>query len=217
MSTTPDATAAGIATDPRRGDWILTHCGRSFYPLDPRPEEVELQDIAHSLSQQCRWTGHVAHFYSIAQHAVYVAEVVEALLPHLALAALHHDSAEAYIGDMARPWKRMLAVRQLRRWPDGQERIGTLQSVDAAESVIQGAVFDALGIREPSAEEWRTVHLIDNRVLRTEYEQLMPQRLGAWDDLGDPIPGLVLRDWPPITAKAAFLGMHHRLVRGVAS
>ena len=38
----------------RIGDWIQTYTGKCFYPLDPRPEEIDIMDIAHSLSMTCR-------------------------------------------------------------------------------------------------------------------------------------------------------------------
>jgi 5'-deoxynucleotidase YfbR-like HD superfamily hydrolase len=46
-----------------RGDWIQTYSGKRFFPLDPRPEDVCIEDIAHALSLLCRWTGHVKEFY----------------------------------------------------------------------------------------------------------------------------------------------------------
>lgn len=42
----------------RRGDWIQTFTGQQFWPLDPLVEEVHLEDIAHALSNLCRFTGH---------------------------------------------------------------------------------------------------------------------------------------------------------------
>ena len=87
----------------RRGDFIQTHCGIKMYPLDPRPEEIELEDIAHALSNICRFTGHCSEFYSVAQHSV----AVSALCSHEnAMWGLLHDASEAYICDVARPLKR---------------------------------------------------------------------------------------------------------------
>lgn len=48
------------------GDWIQTYTNKQFWPLDPRPEDVCIEDIAHALSLQCRFTGHVREFYSTA-------------------------------------------------------------------------------------------------------------------------------------------------------
>lgn len=57
----------------RRGDWMQTYTGRQFWPLDPLPEDVFIEDIAHALSMQCRYAGHVTRFYSVAEHSVLIA------------------------------------------------------------------------------------------------------------------------------------------------
>src|SRR5579885_2784587 len=92
----------------RHGDWIQTYCGVAFYPLDPRPEEILIEDIAHALSMLCRFTGHVKRFYSVAQHCVYVSHRCD---PKDALWGLLHDAAEAYLNDISRP------VKSLRELP----------------------------------------------------------------------------------------------------
>lgn len=84
------------------GPFILTFTGKKFYPLDPRPEDICIQDIAHSLSLTCRWTGHCHHFYSVAEHSYRVAEMVESKYKK---AALLHDASEAYICDLSHPLK----------------------------------------------------------------------------------------------------------------
>lgn len=87
----------------RRGGWIQTFTGVHFYPLDPRPCEILIEDIAHALSMQCRYSGHVNRFYSVAEHSIRVAELVPR---ELRLLALMHDAAEAYLVDLPRPLKR---------------------------------------------------------------------------------------------------------------
>jgi len=86
----------------RNGDWIETFTGRKFWPLDPRPEEIVIEDIAHSLANQCRFAGHVREFYSVAQHSVLVSELVS---PPDKLWGLLHDASEAYLVDFPRPVK----------------------------------------------------------------------------------------------------------------
>ena len=121
----------------RTGDWIFTQSGIRFYPLDPRAEEVDLEDIASSLSKICRWNGHTREFYSVAQHAVTVAELVENLAPDLALAALHHDSAEAYLSDITRPVKKMLGKMIL-----------------DMEANIRQVIMGSFAIKNPQENEW---------------------------------------------------------------
>ena len=101
--------------------------GRQIDLKAPSVDAIDLGDIAHSLSHQCRFAGHVSAFYSVAQHAVVVADLVRQALDRAARSgdpgraylarltpvqavqrqrqALHHDDAEAYIGDLITPLK----------------------------------------------------------------------------------------------------------------
>jgi len=76
--------------------------------FDPKPEMFNIRDIAHALSMQPRFLGHLPIFYSVAQHSIQVADIVAKEHPELALEALLHDAAEAYIGDQASPIKKEL-------------------------------------------------------------------------------------------------------------
>jgi 5'-deoxynucleotidase YfbR-like HD superfamily hydrolase len=95
----------------RKGDWIETYTGVQFFPFDPVPGEIKIEDIAHALSLICRYNGHCKHFYSVAQHSLNVYQVLKDAYPtdyQLQLAGLLHDAAEAYICDICRPVKRQL-------------------------------------------------------------------------------------------------------------
>ena len=70
-----------------------------------KPEDIQVKDIATALSKICRYAGRIPEFYSVAQHSVIVSKKVS---PQLAFAALLHDAAEAYIGDVISPIKRDL-------------------------------------------------------------------------------------------------------------
>ena len=85
-----------------RDPWMQTFTGHKFWPLDPRLEDVRIEDIAHALAYICRFGGHTSSFCSIAEHSIYVSEICD---PEDALAGLFHDAAEAYVGDMIRPLK----------------------------------------------------------------------------------------------------------------
>src|SRR5690348_18006267 len=98
---------------------IHTFTGRTFCPLDPKPEDIDIQDIAHALSCQCRFTGHSRKFYSVAEHCVRVSLLVS---PDLQLAALLHDASEAYLSDVARPIKRLPAMAEYRRTEEALQR-----------------------------------------------------------------------------------------------
>ncbi len=85
-----------------RGRWMQTYLGIRFHPTDPVPEEVKLIDVAHALAQQCRFNGHTAKFWSVAEHSILCANLAT---PEAKRFALFHDAAEAYVGDMIRPLK----------------------------------------------------------------------------------------------------------------
>jgi len=94
----------------REGNWIQTYTGIKFYPFDPKIEDICLEDICHSLSMTCRFTGHCKSFYSVAQHSV---EIYKECLKrgyddNILKWALLHDAAEAYVSDVPRPIKQML-------------------------------------------------------------------------------------------------------------
>lgn len=80
--------------------WFTTYTGRKFDFLDPRPEDVCIEDVAYSLGNYCRFGGHCL-FYPVAQHSVWVSRRV----PNFKFRGLMHDSAEAFCGDMIRPLK----------------------------------------------------------------------------------------------------------------
>lgn len=82
--------------------YFRTYMGRHVHPLCPSPDEIDIEDIAHSLSQTCRFLGHTDGFYSVAQHSVLVSELVPA---EDALWGLLHDASEAYLGDLPAPIK----------------------------------------------------------------------------------------------------------------
>ena len=87
--------------------YIGTYTGKHFYPLDPKAEDICIEDIAHSLSNLCRFNGHTKRFYSVAQHSLNVERFIKKLSwgERLRLYGLMHDFAEAYIGDMTTPYK----------------------------------------------------------------------------------------------------------------
>lgn len=88
---------------------MWTHTGLHMYPLDPRENEICIEDIAQGLSMSCRFGGQCSKFYSIAQHSVYLSKLC---YPKWALAGLLHDAAEAYVTDIPSPAKHFMPEYQ---------------------------------------------------------------------------------------------------------
>ena len=89
------------------GPFIQTLSGRRVNPLDAAPEDIDPADIARALANLCRFGGHCKAFYSVAQHSAIVCDLLEerGATPNELMAALLHDAAEAYLGDLPHPLK----------------------------------------------------------------------------------------------------------------
>ncbi len=170
----------------RHGDWMQTFTGRRFWPLDPRADEIHVEDIAHALSMQCRYAGHCLRFYSVAEHSVLLARAMD--LYGDARWALLHDASEAYLVDVPRPVKPYL---------DGYK---------LAESTVMAAVCQRFGL--PPAMPAK-VHEADNRIIADERANLSVCE-AEWDFEAKPM-GIALEFWAPAEAKAEFLSMFERL------
>lgn len=68
----------------------------------------DIEEIAWALSMQCRFTGHVRRFYSVAEHSLLVSNLIRYLSVGDPFEGLMHDAHEAYITDLASPWKAVL-------------------------------------------------------------------------------------------------------------
>ena len=96
--------------------YITTYTGIHFEPLEPKPDSIRIEDIAHALSLICRGNGHVKTFWSVGQHCICCAREAAArgYSRRLVLACLLHDASECYMSDIPRPFKRALTEYQER-------------------------------------------------------------------------------------------------------
>ena len=142
-------------------DFIRTYSGIEFHFAKPTQEEVLIADIAHALSNSCRYNGHCKFLYSVAQHSLLVAEYLYKKYkdPMLALQGLHHDDGEAYLPDISRPIKSHLKDKM------------DFKGIEQLEEGILKVVFEKYGIDYPIDDRiWEA----DNLLLATEMSQLMP-------------------------------------------
>ena len=89
---------------------ICTYTGKKFNYLDVKPEDICIEDIAHGLSNLCRYFGQCKRFYSVAEHCVKLSQ--SKFMSGDPKARLLHDAVEAYVGDVARPLKALLPEYQ---------------------------------------------------------------------------------------------------------
>lgn len=89
--------------------FIETFSGIKFDFVNPKPEMINIRDIAHGLSNICRFNGQCKKFYSVAQHSVFCVKILRHMQTTTSLSIermiLLHDAEEAYISDIARPIK----------------------------------------------------------------------------------------------------------------
>lgn len=179
----------------RRGDWMQTSRGGMFWPLDPRPEEVFVEDIAWHLALICRYNGACGldrpWHYSVAQHSVYVSYQVP---KQHALAGLMHDAPEAYCCDVHRPLKRHLA------------------GYKAIEHHIWKAVAQRFNLPvelDPCVKE------ADDAVLLAEQAQIMKKSPAPWS-----VPGVKadvsIAELTPAQARRLFLRRFEELTGAAA-
>jgi hypothetical protein len=185
-------------------NWIQTFTGRQFWPLNPYPEEIFIEDIAHALSLVCRYTGHCKEFYSVAEHSVRVSYQAQKLYLKadpspgrferariVALCGLLHDASEAYIADVSRPVK---------------------------HSAIFGPIYKAIEANLELQINRRfnlppmlpLVKQADNQLLATERQDLMATPPRAWSADAQPLE-YKIEPWLSDQAEHIFLYRFHAL------
>jgi hypothetical protein len=169
-----------------RGDWIQTASGRQFWPADPRPGDIYIEDIAHALSLLCRFGGHCLRFYSVAEHCVLLSRVAEAPFKKWALL---HDGSEAYLLDVPTPLKPMLGG-----YKEAEARI--MRAIEVRFNLFFGI---------PPA-----VKALDRAILMDERAQNMAPSAEPWaNDVA--ALGVKLEFWTPARAEQEFLAAFYQL------
>ena len=172
----------------RAAEFIETYTGRKFYSLEPSAADVSVIDIAHALSNQCRYSGHTDSFYSTAQHCCILASYVENIMHGSALDCLQiliHDAAEAYLVDLARPIKQHMP--EFRKW----------------DKKIQYVVRDWLGLTDIAIPAWQDD--LDTRIIVDERAQIMADSDNDWGMGGVSPLGVKVEPWSAKMAEQQFL------------
>lgn len=163
-------------------------------PYSLNPHEIDIDDIAHSLSLQCRFLGHTDAFYSVAQHSVLVSQIVP---PEDAIWGLLHDAAEAYLSDVPTPIKCAPEMWFYR----------------LAEAHLTTAVAHRFGL-PPAIPD--SVKRADRVLLATEFRDVITIEDPAWilRQCGiHPLPNLLILPWSPPVAEDQFLRRFRELTQ----
>lgn len=90
---------------------VLTVSGRCVSIVDPKWEDIWIDDIGYHLSGLYRFNGGTR--FLVSQHSLVVSDYLYRTFNEnecLALAGLLHDSPEAYLGDQVRPLKGLMLL-----------------------------------------------------------------------------------------------------------
>lgn len=129
-------------------DCIRTVSGQYVNVFNPDPETILIEDIAHSLSMQCRFGAHLPEFYSVAQHSYSCSLITLGCK----LEALMHDASEAYLLDIPKPIKqRLLNYKEI-------------------EDGLMKVIADKFGFTYPLSDDTKQV---DEIMLRHEWRNAM--------------------------------------------
>lgn len=164
------------------GRCLRTYTGKKVDIFDPDPESICIEDIAHALSNICRFAGHVPEFYSVAEHS-YLASLLAK--PEHELAALMHDAAEAYMVDLPRPVKM------------------EMPEFSIIEDKLMKVIAKKFGFQYPLPEDIVT---IDNRLVKEEFYYLMLD-YPIWG-----LPPAPIQLYEPLKAEEAFLETYQNIV-----
>src|SRR4051812_40444009 len=166
------------------GPFIQTLSGRRVNPLDAAPADIDPADIARALANLCRFGGHAKAFYSVAQHSAIVCDLLEerGATPDELMAALLHDAAEAYLGDVPHPIKHRSALGAAYR---------------VAEKRLEKVIADLFALPEASAR----IKPLDRALLATE-RRIFSEVTWHWPELdGAEELDLHIEPWPPEHAR----------------
>lgn len=167
--------------------WLQTYTGKRFDFLEPDPDSICIEDIAHALSHIARFAGHTKDFYSVADHCVRASEIIceitkvertERKLMQMYM--LLHDASEAYLLDVPAPLKPHLT------------------NYKTLEHNLMRVIAKRFGLDIEMFSDPR-IRFVDMTMLATEKRDLLGPEPAPWIEMPEPYRGTVI----PMSSKAA--------------
>ena len=182
---------------------IQSYSGIGVTPLLLKPLQVSLEDIAHALSLKCRFTGHCAFHYSVAQHCLLGAEQLTD--PDQKLAFMLHEVSEAYLPDIAAPIKNYVSM-----CPENSNESLSWQTIERQHARV---VLSTLGVPKlVTAVLSEDVRTVDLRMLATERRDIMAPSAVNWNIPANPYHDVMIEETPWRDVKAQWLDMTRSLL-----
>ena len=167
--------------------YIRLHSGKKFDFINPDPSEIDIKDIAYSLSGKCRFNDHTNQFYSVAQHCCLCADNVDDIYK---FDALMHDASEAYLQDIPSPLKALIPEYK------------------AIEKGVEGIIAEKFNLAYPHPPQVKAIDMI---MLVTEMRDFMPgddRKCLTFEPLDESITG-----WDRMTAYIEFMNRYEKFRR----
>lgn len=158
--------------------------------FDLQPEDINPLDIAHALSQICRYTGHTDDFYSVGEHSIIVHDYMMSVghTKQECRDGLMHDTDETYLVDLPSPIKHQIN--------------GFGDAFKAAAKEIQIAVSKRFDLTYP---EPKIIKEYDVRLRENELTMLFPRLDERFRHFyGEPLP-IKIKNWSPKKTEYEFL------------
>lgn len=195
------------------GPFIRTYTKKFVNPLDLKPEDIDIEDIAHHLACINRFVGALRTPVSVGQHSVGVSRLIRGWAgPEYGLYGLLHDASEAYLGDVSK-W--------VKSHPD-------MQAYRDAEERAERAIYERFGLTyiDMSKESGAILERADRLMVRVEGQlgfdvpELLPgnDRYGAvtdeeWTDVQDLVGPRFISEMDWRNVKLSFMMEYRELTR----
>ena len=166
---------------------IRTFTGKLVDPLNLKPEDIDILDIGHHLSNICRFTGACRFFYSVGYHSILVSMHCR---PENALHGLLHDAAEAYLTDLSAPLKHSVQFEFFRQ----------------LEYDAENVIWTKYGL---STKLPFDVKEADERAYVTEVRDIMPQIDNDWYRGREPYADRIVKCTPEAVERAFLTRFHY--------